>query len=840
MENLRRWQLDTTAPYMLCLAADARLSRTNYLDDQVWELLPGSQGSPALALQTRYGGRVGLASLVPMWGHEARSIHQAQTYSTPPTITRFAPGFLQAQAALTRTLKLKAEYWVMESQAVGARYTVHNTGDYDEELQLDLFAHIASRRRQQPMSILTLADGSHALSLGRLPALEPVAVLEEARAVIVPGRKSSPKIGQTLTVPAGGAVTVRWVHAGLARMSESLERAQFWLAQDWDAAFALIDRAAMATPDIETGRDDLDAVIAFSYQALLQSFLKPTEHLPNSSFVATRRTDQGYSSRGDGTDHRRGWNGQSPQLTYLVAGAVASITPELAKGVIRNYLAVQQPDGGIDAEPGLGGQKAGMLCPPLLARTAWHIYQQTDDRLFINEVFARLLDFFNHWFSVDESSDATIFPEWQDERQTGYLFWPTFAAGQAWAQGVNIQRVESPDLAAYLISEAEALRDMARVLEDPGAYELDNRIRELHHFLDAMVFEGRYAYQDRETGTTSRGMALVENAPGDQEQILAMDVTSPSRLLIRVKGGTGKSPRATLTLEGIDENGAKQREAVPMEQFAWRYGAGMFTSQHTYATVDRVQFDGLSRVFRFDVSTIDLTRLDINAVMPLLSRTLASEQAESLVQLIGEVEYFLRESGLTIVSAQDPAFDPSSARGGGGTWTYWTTLIGEGLLDHGQGERATELVRRLLDIQAVVLRREKQFSEFYHSDEAQGLGEGGHLAGIAPLHLLMRLFGVSITDARTVWAGGAFAWGEGVTIRQHGVTVTRSGQMTKIIFPSGHSHTLDAGATWQQVVDQTDDAAEAPPRQAPVMPPEMRSSEPKRVIIEIERDDTEI
>jgi hypothetical protein len=66
MKNLRRWLL--SRPYALPLAADARLSSTDYHDDQVWELSPGVPGSdaPALVLQTRYGGRVGLASLVPL------------------------------------------------------------------------------------------------------------------------------------------------------------------------------------------------------------------------------------------------------------------------------------------------------------------------------------------------------------------------------------------------------------------------------------------------------------------------------------------------------------------------------------------------------------------------------------------------------------------------------------------------------------------------------------------------------------------------------------------------------------------------------------------------------
>ena len=41
---------------------------------------------------------------------------------------------------------------------------------------------------------------------------------------------------------------------------------------------------------------------------------------------------------------------------------------QLAQGIVRNYLAVQQNDGWIDWKPGLGGQRQGVMCLPVLAR----------------------------------------------------------------------------------------------------------------------------------------------------------------------------------------------------------------------------------------------------------------------------------------------------------------------------------------------------------------------------------------------------------------------------------------------------------------------------------------
>lgn len=42
MSNLRQWQLTPHHPLSLEIAADARLSATDYTGDQVWELYLGA------------------------------------------------------------------------------------------------------------------------------------------------------------------------------------------------------------------------------------------------------------------------------------------------------------------------------------------------------------------------------------------------------------------------------------------------------------------------------------------------------------------------------------------------------------------------------------------------------------------------------------------------------------------------------------------------------------------------------------------------------------------------------------------------------------------------------
>ncbi len=59
------WNLAAGDPLSLTLAADARLTTTDYTNDQIWELSLGGGEPAALALQTTYGLRAHWMRLFP-------------------------------------------------------------------------------------------------------------------------------------------------------------------------------------------------------------------------------------------------------------------------------------------------------------------------------------------------------------------------------------------------------------------------------------------------------------------------------------------------------------------------------------------------------------------------------------------------------------------------------------------------------------------------------------------------------------------------------------------------------------------------------------------------------
>ena len=85
------WNLTYSDPMAPRIAADARDGRTRTADDQVWQLRLGQPDEPAISLETRYGGRVGIARLVPIWFAGRRQIYETQGYHNPPVLVNFAP-----------------------------------------------------------------------------------------------------------------------------------------------------------------------------------------------------------------------------------------------------------------------------------------------------------------------------------------------------------------------------------------------------------------------------------------------------------------------------------------------------------------------------------------------------------------------------------------------------------------------------------------------------------------------------------------------------------------------------------------------------------------------------
>ncbi len=134
---MREWQLRAGDPIAATLACDIRLASSDYCNDQIWELTLGSGDPPALALQTTYGLRARLMRLFPRFiqGEEVRT--NPAEFTSPPTIRKIWPSFLELECTPFPGIDMIMEIWVPQSHALAGRVTIVNNGSTDTRLVME-------------------------------------------------------------------------------------------------------------------------------------------------------------------------------------------------------------------------------------------------------------------------------------------------------------------------------------------------------------------------------------------------------------------------------------------------------------------------------------------------------------------------------------------------------------------------------------------------------------------------------------------------------------------------------------------------------------------------------
>jgi putative isomerase len=167
---------------------------------------------------------------------------------------------------------------------------------------------------------------------------------------------------------------------------------------------------------------------------------------------------------------------------YFHALAYRHVEMKLARDQIRIVLDHQRPDGMIpDAihDEGIVTRltfplEADVTKPPLLAWTAWKLYELDGNVEFIDEIYEPVVRWNRWWFEHnDRDGDGLC--------EYGHPFSSGLDDSPLWDQGMP---VAAPDLNTYLVMQMDALGRMARVLGLPD--EADEWEARANRLTDAM------------------------------------------------------------------------------------------------------------------------------------------------------------------------------------------------------------------------------------------------------------------------------------------------------------------------------------------------------------------
>lgn len=782
---MRDWQLKSGDPLCLTLASDIRLGPGDYCDDRTWELSLHSSDPPALSLQTTYGLRARSMRLYPQFTLGETSITDPAVFAQPPIVRQVFPNFIRLTFSPFKDIDVIAEFWAPQPHTIAGRFEIENNGQAGRVVQLDLIGQLnpTEGQRMGPMEMQAAT-----VLTGLTERLFPVVFMTGGpKAGIGPYPSLALKLDLAPNVPR----IVTWVNAAERDRESSFNLARSVASFKWEAERTRIELLNGGQVEIYTGDPDWDAALMLAQKQAVQLMVGSTAQLPNPSFVLARLPDMGYSLRGDGSDYNHLWNGQPPLEAYFLADLLLPVAPNLVKGLLRNYLAVQAEDGFIDWKPGLGGQRSKLLASPLLASLAWRYYETTEDKAFLEECFDPLMKFLQKWFSREHDRDQDGAPEWDHPMQAGEEDHPIYAPWHTWSQGVDISTAESPGLNAFLYMECLALKNIARLTgRDDSVPGLDATTELLKRAVEAAWDEGAaiYADRDRDTHFCTRAELLMERN-GSGTSLLRRDFAEPVRLFLNIETDRTVRRHPMVFVHGKSATGQPRVERIGDDQVRWMPGWGRATGRHVYSAVQRVEVRGLEPDDRITISSVGYSYQDHSMLAPLWAGIPGEERAKRLVEeTLCNPQRFWRAYGLpaTVLPMKNDEGRILAA-----TNLPWNVLAAEGLLKYGFTAQAAELTARLMRAVIQNLKRESAFRRYYNADSGQGVGERNALNGLAPLGLFLDVLGVRLISPRKVGLNGfnPFPWP--VTVKYRGLTVFRQKDKTILIFPDGQTVTID-------------------------------------------------
>lgn len=777
---MQTWYLSEGDPVTLTLGADARLGKTDYFDDQIWELRLKGGEPAAVLLQSSLGLRARWVRLFPRFTGKTATVTDPGTFFRAPQIRRFYPNLLTVAFAPVEGVEATCTYWAPSSRVTAGRVSLVNQVKPSEALRMEWVALLNPLGEGEAM--VAVSSGGQTYLRGRCGAMTVVFLISgNAKA----GRGSDPALGVSLETGAGARQEVAWAFANHRDEQEALKLAREAINRRWDAEIARIELFNESQlVEFHTHSEAWDAALSLAQKVGFGLFYSGNQHLPNPSFVLSREPDNGFSLRGDGSDYPNSWRGQTALDAYYLADLVLPGGVELIKGVVRNFLSGQEVTGKINWRPGLGNGLSNRLAQPLLAALAWEVFRIEGEADWIAEVYPALRNFIRVWFDRDHDRDGDGYPEWDDALQTGLEDIPLYDRWHAATQGVDITTLECPGLGAMLYQELNCLKKMAGVLSQSDSTGwLDEKMSSLRE----AVLErrekgsGRMRYRDAQTHQSPVG-SLLKTFEGAGNHAWRKHFPSPRRLQLEYLTASEATRPITVRVSGEGPQGEVSERFLPRD-WHWSSGRACATSQNVFTEVRLVEVDGAASDDRVRLATIDYTQEDISLFLPLWAGMPSQAQADALVKTSLTGAYAL-PYGLPICLQEHCPEDVPQLIGAS---PLWNRFILDGLLRYGYRDLAADLLSRLMDAVVLSLEKAQAFHEYYNARTGAAGGERNHLRGLAPVGLMLRVLGIRKISKTEIILDDFCPYSTPITVKYHGVEIQSHPTHAVVTFPNGQS-----------------------------------------------------
>jgi hypothetical protein len=769
------WFLDGKILPNFTLAADSRLGHVCYTNDIIWDFCLRGGEPAAISLQTTFGLRARWMRLFPRFSQGDHSISDPFKFHQPPNVQVVYPNYLRIAYEPFHNLLTSSEYWVPQSDVICGRIIFTNPSLDTLIFSFDWVAILSFLGKGEGMAMIPI--GLNSVLQGKTSNLSLVCFMTGGPQPS-PGPQTS--LHYDFNLPAGQNISLVWALSAQPEVEAALKTAQSFVNRPWDAETSRIELMNKSRSlEITTGDPEWDVVFALSQQKAWNLFLSSTGSLPFSSFVLSRRPDQGYSFRGDGSDFTNQWNGQTVMETLYLSSFILPGGILEAEGLLRNFLSTQLEDGTIDWRPGLAGQRTYRLAQPLLATLAVEIDSYKYDHAWLKEIFPPLLKFTKTWFDKTHDRDGDGFPEWDHAIQTGLPDAPTYDRWDPLSLGMDINQLESPSLVAMLYMECMSLAEIADRI---GNFHAQDELLACAKGIKDSVHvnwdrkSGIFHYRDFQTHNSPIGMDLLKFKSVGSYRL--RKILKPiQRISIQLLTTEYETRPLLIQITG-KVNDETVKEEITSASINWNNGLGNYSGSTLYSYIERVNIEALPVGAIGSLFTPNLQSCDISLLLPLWSGLMQPDDVRQLVEKQIQKAFF-RPFGLPVTP------DIHQDRNLNFVNLMFAQWILEGLVMNGYRQLAAEIFVRQMSVILHCLRQTGGFKEYYHADSGQSHGEVNSLPGMLSPGLFLNILGVKIINANEVHLVdfNPFPWP--ITVKYQGMMITRHSKDSVVVFPTG-------------------------------------------------------
>lgn len=787
---MRKLNIPFNKPIIQSLSTDSRFSTINYTDDQIWEVKFGEGNSPPLSIQTTLGLRAQQLRLLPRFSEDDLFQIDPKDYYTKPTIIDLVPNYISITLMPFKEIDVYIEILVPDSSTLVGRTKIMNLSNRDRKITFEWLCQL-NTDNGQPMAPMILQAAP--VLAGQTANLFPVFFMSGGPEQ---GKGSYPSLSISKLINSGQSESYTWILSSGNSLEKSFDKCIELTTTNWDAQISNIKMENSSLIEIYTGEKDWDLAFTLSQRTALGLIITPTEHLAHSSFVINRQPDQGFSLSGDGKDYNHLWNGQSPLDAYYIIQFILPMYPEIAAGILYNFLDNQLEDGFIDWKPGLGGQRSKILATPLLVSIAWEIYKSIQAKEYLEDVYPKLVKFIDTWLSVDYDVDNDGIPEWTNVIQTGYDDHPMYSPWESTSFGVNIQTSEGADLCAFLYRECRLLHDIAKILDDSdGESFFMEKAEAFFSHVHSFWSNKLHAFSDRDKDTHSGfPTSLISDFFGSGMLPINKKFKPPTRLLFHFYTQNDLPQAPDIFIHGVSGSGRKRVEHITPDKIKWYPRRGLLTGDQIYKSIEFIEVQNFESSNQIILYSIGYEALTHNVITPLWAHAIDLKTADDFIHsTITNRSQFWSDYGMQSIAAQS---EPDSSNNM--VHINKNSMLIEGLIEYGFRDLAAELMNNLMKGITKSLITDFSFRRFYNPYTGNGVGERNALPGLAPINQFLQIVGIKIIspDIFILEGYNPFPWP--VTVKYRGLTILKQKDRTRVVFPNGQ--TYNTNETKKQVI----------------------------------------